>query len=76
MSSLGRSQKLELLFRASEHGFDAQKFHQSCDNIQDTVTLVRTSKGKTIAGYSHREWINDEPKASEQEEDSDFEYDE
>jgi len=31
-----------LIFRASEHGFRAEAFHEKCNNIMDTLTLVRT----------------------------------
>ena len=31
----------KLLYRASNHAFSAQAFHQNCNNIRDTLTLVR-----------------------------------
>jgi hypothetical protein len=54
-----------LLFRASEHQFKAAKFHQVCDNIPDTVTIVRTEFGKTIAAYTPLKWtsLNNQPVA-------------
>ena len=53
--------KIELIFRASEHAFKANAFHTHCDNINDTLVLVRTSFGRTLGGYSHYKW-NDERK--------------
>ena len=47
---------LQLLFRASEHGFKAAKFHEKCDNTSHTLTLVRTEFGKTIGGYTPIHW--------------------
>ena len=47
---------MELLFTASQHNFSSAAFHKHCDNIPDTLTLVRTGGGKTIAGYSHYKW--------------------
>ena len=47
---------MELLFTASKHNFSSAAFHKHCDNIPDTLTLVRTGGGKTIAGYSHYQW--------------------
>jgi hypothetical protein len=47
---------LERVFRASEHGFSAVAFHKHCDDIEDTLTLVRTEHGRTIGGYSHYKW--------------------
>lgn len=41
-NSLNSPKRLSLLFRASEHDFSAVKFHQYCDGIPHTLTLVRT----------------------------------
>jgi hypothetical protein len=54
--SLDKPRGLQLLFRASEHQFEAVKFHEKCDNIEQTFTLIRTEFGKTIAGYNHLIW--------------------
>ena len=51
-------QRVERLFRASEHGFSAEAFHQKCDNQEDTLVLVRTEFGKTIGGYTHYPWTS------------------
>ena len=51
-------ESLQLLFRGSKDGFKAKTFHEKCDNIPDTVVIVRT-KGETnntVAGYSHYRW--------------------
>ena len=53
-----RVQRVERLFRASEHGFSAKAFHQNCDNREDTLVLVRTRFGKTIGGYTHYPWTS------------------
>ena len=54
--SLCRPSALKLLFRASEHSFSAEAFHEHCDKAEDTFVLVRTEFGKTIAGYSGYTW--------------------
>ena len=51
-----RVQRVELLFRASEHGFSAKAFHRKCDNQEDILVHVRTEFGKTIGGYTHHPW--------------------
>ena len=53
---MGKPKKVELLFTASHHNFSSAAFHKHCDNTPDTLTLVRTGGGKTIAGYSHYQW--------------------
>ena len=47
-----------LLFRASEHGFSAAKFHKFCDNKGPTLLLVHTAAGSVFGAmiccnYSH-----------------------
>ena len=54
--SLGHPKRLKLLFRASEHKFKVQAFHKFCDDIEDTLTVVRTEFGKTVAGFTHYPW--------------------
>lgn len=40
--SLDFPKQLRLLFRGSENGFLASKFHEKCDNIAHTFTLIET----------------------------------
>ena len=54
--SLNKPKELKLLFRASEHGFRGAAFHEKCDNTPDTLTIVRTEFGKTVAGFTHYTW--------------------
>jgi hypothetical protein len=54
--SLDKPKGLQLLFRASEHQFEVAKFHEKCDNIEQTFTIIRTEFSKTIAGYNHLRW--------------------
>jgi len=49
-------EEFQLLYRASEHEFSGEAFHIHCNNIKDTLTLVRTEFGKTIVGFSHYKW--------------------
>jgi hypothetical protein len=47
---------IKLLFKASQNGFLAGKFHQICDGIFNTVTLIKTEFGKIIGGYTPLKW--------------------
>ena len=47
---------LTLLYRASDNEFSAKKFHQKCDGIENTVTVVETEFGKIIGGYTPVKW--------------------
>lgn len=53
---LKNPQKLKLLYRASENAFSASAFHYKCDEIPNTVTLVKTEFGKIIGGFSKYSW--------------------
>jgi hypothetical protein len=56
LKSLGYPSKIQLIFRASQHNFEAAAFHEHCDNIEDTLVLAKTEFGKTIAGFTHYKW--------------------
>ena len=54
--------KIERIFRASEHNFQASKFHEYCDNKDDTLVIIRTEFGKIIGGFSHYPWTSNTEK--------------
>ena len=47
---------VELLFRATEHGFTATKFHELCDNKGKTLTIVKSTNNKIFGGYTPLNW--------------------
>lgn len=51
--------KWKLLFRASEHEFSAQAFHQYCDDKGPTITLVKDQSGQKVVGYAGVSWESD-----------------
>ena len=56
LESVAKLKSLKLLYRASENEFSAKEFHNKCDNIEHTFTLIRTEFGRTIAGYTPLKW--------------------
>ena len=48
--------KFILLYRASEHGDKAKTFHEKCDNHQNTLVLVETTKGVRFGGFTTKTW--------------------
>ena len=50
--------KLHLLFRASEHNFSKNKFHELCDGKGPTITIVRSNHKKLFGGYSSISWFS------------------
>ncbi len=53
---LNNPKQIQLLYRGSENGFSASNFHQKCDNIPNTLVIVRTEFGKTIGGFTQYAW--------------------
>lgn len=61
---LGRfneSMKLKLLYRASVDGNNTYAFHEKCDNIKNTFTVVKSSAGHVFGGFTTQKW-NHRPK--------------
>lgn len=53
-------QKWGLCYRGSRDGFSAKEFHEKCDEIQDTMTIVKTTSGRIFGGYSRAAWSSTE----------------
>jgi hypothetical protein len=47
---------VKLLYRASEHEFCAKKFHEKCDGVADTLTVIWTEFDKKIGGFTPLKW--------------------
>ena len=45
-----------LIYRASEDGDSAKKFHEKCDNHEMTLILVETTKGARFGGFTTKTW--------------------
>lgn len=52
---------LELLYRMSEDGSLPQRFHEKCDGIPNTLTIIKNSH-LTIGGFTKEKWDGNEPK--------------
>ncbi|KAK2835319.1 hypothetical protein Q5P01_015803 [Channa striata] len=58
--------KLQLLYKASIHGFTGAVFHQRCDNRCPTVSVGYNSSGYVFGGYTQKpfnqsgEFVNDD----------------
>ena len=46
----------KLIYRASEDGDDAENFHQKCDNISGTLTVIKTKDDWIFGGYTLATW--------------------
>lgn len=48
--------KATLLFRASDHGWSGNDFHARCDDKGRTLTLIKTTKGRSCGGFTSVPW--------------------
>ena len=52
----GSDGDLTLLYQGSHNGLSKQAFHSKCDNKGCTLTIIETTCGKVIGGYSNTSW--------------------
>ena len=55
-----KDQKFKLLYRASEDGFSSTKFHEKCDGIKNTLTIIKSTYDDIFGGYTGAAWDCDE----------------
>jgi len=48
--------KFSLLYKAMRDGFDANDFHQKCDNKGPTITVIQSQGGYLFGGYTSQSW--------------------
>jgi len=49
-------QKFELIYRATQDGFEAANFHAKCDNKTNTLTVIKSTNDNVFGGYSEQTW--------------------
>jgi hypothetical protein len=49
-------QEWDLIYKASEDGFEAAKFHSKCDNKPNTLIIIKSTKGYVFGGYTEQSW--------------------
>jgi hypothetical protein len=48
--------EVNLIYRASRDGFEASSFHSKCDNISNTVTIIKTTSDSVFGGFTSASW--------------------
>lgn len=61
----------KLVYRASDHGEEAEVFHKRCDNIEGSLTVIKTKEGNIFGGYTSLSWSS-ENKAKKKEDENAF----
>jgi len=46
----------DLIFSSKEDGFDAETFHNKCNNYNNTVTVILTENNEKIGGFTSLNW--------------------
>jgi hypothetical protein len=62
------AKKWKLQYRATRDGFSAQDFHNKCDGIENTFTVIKSEHGNIFGGFTEKAWnssdyYNLDPKA-------------
>jgi hypothetical protein len=50
------NQEFKLLYRGSRDGFSANAFHEKCDNIPKTLTLIKSTNEYIFGGFIEQTW--------------------
>lgn len=51
-----KSMDTQLLFRASDHGYSSDKFHEYCDEKGSTITIIVNEYNHVFGGYAKESW--------------------
>jgi hypothetical protein len=46
----------KLIYRGTRDGMSCESFHEKCDNIKNTLTLIKANNGHILGGYTDQEW--------------------
>jgi len=50
------NQKLSLIYRASQDGFEACSFHEKCNYKPNTLVIIKSANGNIFGGYTEQSW--------------------
>ena len=46
----------DLLYKATKDGDKSENFHSKCDNIENTLVIIKTTNGKIFGGFTTKLW--------------------
>jgi hypothetical protein len=56
LSKMIQYRKCVLIYRATVDGFKAQDFHAKCNDIENTVTVIKNDLNYVFGGYTQAKW--------------------
>jgi hypothetical protein len=51
-------QKWRLIYKASIDGFESSDFHTECDDMPNTLVVIKSKNGNIFGGYTEESWSN------------------
>ena len=48
--------EIKLIYRGTQDGFNAKKFHELCDNKGATLSIIKARTGKRFGGFTKLSW--------------------
>lgn len=67
IEQITNSKIISLCYRSSRDGLDPKVFHNKCDGLKPTVTLIQSQKNSVFGGFTHASWdgseFKEDPKA-------------
>ena len=50
------NQEWKLIYRATRDGFGATDFHSKCDRYQNSLMIIKSTKGYVFGSYTEKNW--------------------
>ncbi len=50
------NQKWKLIYKATRDGFGSADFHSKCDSYQNSLVIIKSTKGNVFGGYTEQNW--------------------
>ena len=51
-----KMQDWKLVYRATDDGFSSRNFHEKCDGVASTLTVVKATSGNIFGGFTEKAW--------------------
>lgn len=49
----------KLIYRGSDHGFASERFHEKCDGVAKSLTIIKCSNDFIFGGYTDAKWSSE-----------------
>ena len=67
IEDINRFTKFKLIFTATEHGCKAKTFHNVCDRVRNTITIIKSNWGNVFGGYAEEAWMSEDAQTTMEE---------